>query len=396
MVLAGLELPRGAERQVRIAIDVTPWPRPDAETSAERLHCHRYCRCDGVRQTIPGWPYSVAVAIGSGRSSWTAPLDVVRIGPHDDVTEVTAAQIRGLIDRLREAGQLLDGDPPVLFVLDAGYDVVRLGWLLAGLPACLLGRIRSDRVMCGRPGPRRGERQGRLPRHGERFKFADPGTHHPAERESTAVHDRFGGVRARAWGHLHPELERRGGWSGHVGQLPIVEGTVVHVAVDHLSGDRAPKPLWLWFSHPDATAVELDLLWRIYLRRFDIEHTFRFFKQTLGFTRPRVRTPEQADRWAWLILAAYTQLRLARGLTEDLRSPWEKALDPDRLTPGRVRRGFRRIRRAAGIPASAPKAAHPGPGRPKGRTSPPAPRHTVGKKTRKTDKPSHGGDKQAA
>jgi hypothetical protein len=91
MALTGLELPRGADRQVRIAIDVTPWPRPDAETSAERLHCHRYCRCDGVRQTIPGWPYSVAAAIGSGRSSWTAPLDVVRVGPDDDVTDVTAA-----------------------------------------------------------------------------------------------------------------------------------------------------------------------------------------------------------------------------------------------------------------------------------------------------------------
>ena len=91
--------------------------------------------------------------------------------------------------------------------------------------------------------------------------------------------------------------------------------------------------LWLWFSHPDAATVELTLLWRTYLRRFDIEHTFRFFKQTLGFTRARPRTPEQADRWAWLILVAYNQLWLARGLTEDLRLPWEKALPPDKLTP---------------------------------------------------------------
>ena len=107
--------------------------------------------------------------------------------------------------------------------------------------------------------------------------------------------------------------------------------------------------LWLWFSHPDAATVELTLLWRTYLRRFDIEHTFRFFKQTLGFTRARPRTPEQADRWAWLILVAYNQLRLARGLTEDLLLPWEKALLPDKLTPGRVRRSFRRIRYGAGL-----------------------------------------------
>ncbi|MCX4537002.1 hypothetical protein [Streptomyces sp. NBC_01669] len=125
-----------------------------------------------------------------------------------------------------------------------------------------------------------------------------------------------------------------------------------------------------------------------------MEHTFRFFKQTLGLTRPRLRTPEQADRWVWLILAAYAQLRLARPLTEDLRRPWEKPLTPDRLTPGRVRRGYPRIRRTVGTPARAPKASHPGPGRPKGRTSTPAPRHPVGKKQRKTDMPRRGGAEQ--
>jgi hypothetical protein len=44
-----------------------------------------------------------------------------------------------------------------------------------------------------------------------------------------------------------------------------------------------------------------------------IEHTVRFAKQTLGWTTPRVRHPEQADWWTWLVLAAYAQLRLAPG-----------------------------------------------------------------------------------
>ncbi|WP_433192179.1 hypothetical protein ACQP1G_25960 [Nocardia sp. CA-107356] len=52
-------------------------------------------------------------------------------------------------------------------------------------------------------------------------------------------------------------------------------------------------------------------------------------KQTLEWTRPQFRTADQADRWTWLILAAYTQLRLSRGLTTDLRDPWEKPVtDP--------------------------------------------------------------------
>ncbi|MFD5340366.1 hypothetical protein ACFWJD_31355 [Streptomyces hawaiiensis] len=32
-----------------------------------------------------------------------------------------------------------------------------------------------------------------------------------------------------------------------------------------------------------------DRLWQAYLRRFDIEHTFRLFKQTLGWTCPKIR-----------------------------------------------------------------------------------------------------------
>jgi hypothetical protein len=41
-----------------------------------------------------------------------------------------------------------------------------------------------------------------------------------------------------------------------------------------------------------------------------------------------VRTPEQADRWTWLVVASYTQLRLARTLVDDHRLPWERPANP--------------------------------------------------------------------
>jgi hypothetical protein len=385
MVLAGLPLPRRGGQLV-VAIDVSPWPRPDAECSPQRLHCHRPCRCDGVRQTIPGWPYSVAAALGTGRSSWTAPLDIRRLAPQEDPTEATAAQIRELHARLTAVGQLPPEDPPLLVVLDSGYDLVRLTWLLGDLPIRLLGRLRSDRVLFTPAGPRRGTQPGRQPRHGHRFAFGDPTTHSEPHTTTSGSHPRYGATRARAWQHLHPRPERRGAWSAHPGQLPLVEGTIINLTVEHLPGNRTPKPVWLWFSHPitdthtgtDAGAV-VDHLWRTYLRRFDLEHTFRFFKQTLGFTRPRPRHGDQADRWARLIVAAYTQLHLARPLAPDLRRPWEKPLPANKITPGRVRRTFPRIRATTGNPARAPKATHPGPGRPPGHTSHPAPRHPVGK-----------------
>ena len=100
----------------------------------------------------------------------------------------------------------------------------------------------------------------------------------------------------------------------------------------------------------------------------------------MGWTAPKIRTPEAADRWTWLILAAHTQLRLARPLAEDLRRPWERPARPGRLTPARVRRAFRNIRATTTLPASAPKPSRPGPGRPPGsRNRRPAPRYDVGK-----------------
>lgn len=59
---------------------------------------------------IPGWPYSVIAALEPGRASWTAVLGAVRLGPADDETVVTAAQVREVVTRLAGAGHE-HGDP---------------------------------------------------------------------------------------------------------------------------------------------------------------------------------------------------------------------------------------------------------------------------------------------
>jgi hypothetical protein len=57
------------------------------------------------------------------------------------------------------------------------------------------------------------------------------------------------------------------------------------------------------------------------------------------------------------------------------------------MTPGQVRRGFANIRELLGTPAHVAKPAKPGPGRPKGSASGPAPRYPVPKKSDTKDKP---------
>jgi hypothetical protein len=369
-----------------LAVDVSTWLRPDAPTSAERGFCHVYGRGRSADQFIPGWPYSFIAALEPGRTSWTALLDVQRLHPDDDVTAVTAAQLRALTGRLLAAGQHRPGDDDVLVVVDAGYDVARLAVLLSDLPVQLLGRLRSDRVLRGPAPGRSATTIGRPRRHGAAFALRRPDTWTAPAQQTRTSTSRYGLAEARSWDRLHPKLTHRAGWAGHEQTLPIVEGTLIRLQVDHLPGtrDEEPKPVWLWSSRTDLDTTQVDRCWQMFLRRFDLEHAFRMLKQTLGWTAPRIRTPQAADRWTWLILVAHTQLRLARPLAEDRRRPWERTCRPTRLTPARVRRDFRNIHAKAAQPAAAPKPTLPGPGRPPGaKNRRLAPRYNVGKSTRR-------------
>jgi hypothetical protein len=242
--LAGLPLPRDGAGRIVLGVDVSNWPRPDAATAPERSFCHVYGRGKSAAQLIPGWPYSFVAALEPGRTSWTAMLDVVRLGPLDDVTEVTAVQVRSVVARLCEAGQWTEGDPPILVVFDAGYDIVRLAWLLADVPVCVLGRLRSDRVFHLPCPPRLPGRVGRPGRHGPVIDLDEPATHPAAAVSTVTETSRYGKAFADAWDRAHQQLHRRAGWAGHEGQLPIVEGSLIRLMVDRLPGDRHPQPIW--------------------------------------------------------------------------------------------------------------------------------------------------------
>jgi hypothetical protein len=388
--VAGLPLPAWRDGRIRLAADVSNWLRPEAAASPGRLSCHVHGRGPNAAQLVPGWPYSVVAALGPGPSSWTLPLDAVRLEPGDDDTAVTAAQLREVTQRLIAAGQWKPGDPGILIALDAGYNPVRLAWLLEGLPVTVVARVRADRAFY-RPAPERpAGASGRPPRHGEPVRCGDPATWHSPQVVQHGTQARHGTLTASAWNRVHQRLARGSlawhDWPDGV-PLPVIAGTLVRLSCD---GGCCAAPMWLWASAPDAGEDLVRALWQCYLRRFDLEHTFRFLKQQLGWTRPLVRDPEAADRWTWLLIACYAQLHLARDLAPLTRMPWHPPRPASgELTPGQARAGFRLLRQALGSPASSAKPAAPGPGRPKGaKNKRKAPRHPVGKTSVKKRKPA--------
>jgi hypothetical protein len=122
-LLAALPQPQAADGRLVLAVDVSNWLRSDAPTSADRLFCHVYGRSGRASdQLIPGWPYSFVAALEAGRTSWCQLLDAQRLGPADDAAEVTAAQLRRVVEHLVHQERWRQGDPDILIVCDAGYD----------------------------------------------------------------------------------------------------------------------------------------------------------------------------------------------------------------------------------------------------------------------------------
>jgi DDE superfamily endonuclease len=354
------------------AVDVTTWPRCDAECSPERGYYYHPSRHSAGQPIIAGWAFQWICQLSFERDSWTAPVDAARLHPLDDTDQTAARQIHALLARLPAGG------PVPWFVFDAGYDSAQLTLDLAQAGVTVLVRLRADRCFYADPPPPPPGKTGRPRRHGAKFNCADPATWPPPTATLTTSDGQYGTLTVQAWAGLHPKQHRHPG-HGTRKPRPIVRGTILRVQVERVPArTRPPKVLWLWWAGPGV--CDLDLAWRAYTRRFDCEHTVRFAKQTLGWTTPRPRHPEQADRWTWLVLAAYTQLRLARQAAADQRLPWERPRPQPRLSPYRVRRGFSRLLCALGSPASAPKPAGRSPGRPKGRRSGPATRYPAIKK----------------
>jgi hypothetical protein len=307
---------------------------------------------------------------------------VRRLAPDDNINLVAVSQIRGLLDRLPGAAtatvQAHQQMPLVVF--DGGFDPVQLQVELAGAPVQVLVRIRSDRNFYAARRPRRDGRPGRPARHGAKLSLADPATWPAPTATWQEADPQYGKVTVTAWDGVGcipssaPTATPMGTcgswlarwyactWHG----CPGVPGRPRRCGCGGPAHRGSPRswrlcggPTFAASTSSTPSALEAD--------------------PALDPARPR--TPEQADRFTWAVVAGYTQLRLARTILTDLRLPWEQPLASHQLTPERVRRRFRAVLAIVGTPASAPKPHGRSPGRPRGTLRGPAPRHPAIKLT---------------
>ncbi len=342
-----------------LAGDHTAWPRLSAYTLAERTVEHQPTKIADQKPITLGQGYSSLVWLppeGAG-SSWALPLLHERISP-------TEAPLAKGVSQLRQVTALLPNRPVSMW--DAEYGNAKFVTASADIEADKLMRLRPNLCLWGPPPPYSGHGRPRL--HGRKFKLKDPTTWGEPEEGLLVEDPQLGPVQLSVW----PEL--------HFRKAP--QQSLILLRMERLQARgtrRTPKDLWLvWFG---AAPPPLPEWWRLYLRRFGIDHWYRFVKQRLYWTLPRLATPPQAERWSDLMPLMTWELWLAREIVTDHPLPWQKP--QAHPTPGRVCQSMGAVLAVIGTPAQPPKPRGKSTGWPQGRVRRRRERYPVVKKSQK-------------
>src|SRR5215210_3697310 len=134
-----------ADEPLVFAVDASVWPRCDAECSPQRGYYYHPSRHSAGQPIVAGWAYQFVAQLSFARESWTAPVDMERVRPDQEVNAVATEQVGALLSRL-EAG----GTVP-LFVFHAFYDHVKLQQDLEVITCQILIRLRAVLHFYGNP-----------------------------------------------------------------------------------------------------------------------------------------------------------------------------------------------------------------------------------------------------
>ena len=233
-----------------LAGDHTSWSRPDAKTLQERTYEHSPSQL-GSRPITVGYGYSTLAWIPQEKGSWALPFLHERITSWDSPISIAAQQLSRVSKNLPSRA---------ISLWDSEYGCAPFINQTASVAADKLMRLRSNLCLWGTPGAYQGP--GRPKVHGDKFKLNDPTTWSSPAQQVEIDDPELGQLRVRVWHNYH------------FGLSPSHPMSVV--LVERLTTDgraKTNKPMWLAFA--GLKMPPPDRVWRLYLRRFAIDHWYR-------------------------------------------------------------------------------------------------------------------------
>ena len=344
-----------------LAADATPIVRAESPTARDRTYVHVPNAPKGAKPVAPGWQFATVVALPERPSSRTTILDNRRIESGQTAGQVVAKQLTEL------APQLPSG---AIVALDGGFGNASFVSAARSVFIGKLMRTARNRTFY-RPAPAHACKAGRPRLDGEPFAIQNPSTHGTADQHWGGTDEKGDCIEADCWHNLHFYRCR--------------EATLTLIRVIRRNGPdtkRNPRVIWLIWHGIDMPP--LDQIPQMYRLRYCIEHSYRFDKQNLHWTKPRLRTPEKFETWTNVVAAVHNQITLAYEYQKDFRMPW--ANPKAEPTPEQIRRGLEGIIAQLGTPARPTQPRGKAPGRTLGAVVSKAERFKIVSKSKKEDK----------
>ncbi len=364
-------------------VDVTPQPRPFAQTLSDRSMVYHPNPVQGNVPVTIGHQYSTVALLPElhpQRSpSWVLPLSTARVASSEDKEAVGAAQI----DALLEEQTLPFHDQLCVEVADSKYS--KPAYLHAHRKhtnLVTIVRVAANRTFYRPPeGASEPAAAGHPTWYGARFSLSDPTSWPPCDSHALTQHVSRRGKRYRVEIQLWKSCLMRGQRKPRLLPMQRYPFTLVRIVFYDQAGREAfGHPLWLIVlgqRRHELTAFEI---YHAYSRRYDLEHFFRFGKQHLLLSGFQTAETEREESWWQLGHIAYAQLWLACDAVCAMPRPWERNLPTIRarqISPSLAQRDFDRILRQIGTPAQLPKRRGNSAGRRCGTRMVPRPRQKV-------------------
>ena len=361
--------PNPGQRLV-LAVDASNIERPFSETSRDRgyLYVHNLPECD--TPVTVGWQFSTVVVVPPQASSHTYILSNRRIPTSQTPAQVAAAQLKELrpyfTERPINLGDRYYPTKDFLVEVSVDYDLLvrlkvnRVFYQSVPVPVPVVAAGSDSKRGRGAPA-----------KHGPRFQCKDAATHGQADREWAGLDEGGGKLEVSEWAGLH--LREAADLSLRVIRVRRYGAT-----------NKQRDPYESWFVWSGQSELELSEVWATYKRRFSIEHGYRFDKQDLLWSQPRLREPEHFELWTQVVSMVHDELIVAEGLGLGVLRPWESG--QRQISPQQVRRGLAAIMGELGSPARRCQSRGKGVGRSLGAKIEPAMRYKVVKKSRKKAK----------
>ena len=356
----------------RFVLDVTPLSRSHSLKLKDRSCVYSPNPTPGNKPITIGHQYSVLAELPEGkgmeRKNWVLPRSCERVSSSANGSVLGMKQMKEVQKQLEIEKQR------ILTIGDRAY----------GSKECLveidletqvhLCRARNNRVVWGKfkqedwDKKKRGGQQ----HYGKKMHLAKPETYLPAGGSSQFEYQTHSGkriqVQAQYWESMLYRSSKKVEYVGHEHEFRLMKFQLLKESGEPLFS----RPLWLIALGDWREEVSIEEYFYHYQDRYDIEHFFRFGKNTLLLDKYQTCDVDHEENWWRFVCLAYQQLSLAKELVEDCPQDWEKYLPvyqeskSSLSSPSQTQRAFSKVLDQIGSPARPPFKSKGGKGRQKG------------------------------